>query len=195
MDQGILEIPDEALCRQLMNRYSMLPNIVRHSYRVCQIACLLARELNRQGALLNYQLIVAASLLHDITKTRSLETKENHSETGRNLLLGLGCPKVADIVARHVRLGLDNDEEGSINTISEAHIVNYSDKRVRHDQVVTVQERFEDLKARYARTPAHLVLMRERLAVYLDLERRIFDHIAIGPASSEIMGLGAAVNL
>ena len=173
MDSNISGIPDEASCRELMDRYSMLPNIVRHSYRVCQIALFVARGLNRQGAMLNQELIIAGSLLHDITKTRNLHTKENHSETGRDLLIGLGMPEVADIVARHVRLGLDNRDENSIGQISEAHIVNYSDKRVMHETVVSLEDRMEDLIVRYAKTPE----ARERIGALRELTFRLEDQI------------------
>ena len=62
-----------------MDRYSMLPNIVEHSYRVCQVASFLGKALSGPGKGLDPALIVASSLLHDITKTRSLKTKEQHA--------------------------------------------------------------------------------------------------------------------
>jgi uncharacterized protein len=176
-----MSIPDETQCRELMRRYEMLPNIVEHSYRVCQLALFLASALNRNGASLDLELVRAGSLLHDITKTRSLGTEERHAESGRDLLRGLGYPEVAEIVGGHV-----NPEEGDpTSPISETDIVNYADKRVMHSQVVSLKERFEDLEKRYGKTPeARKRLGRMRQAV-LALEKRIFSRLGIDPGLLE----------
>lgn len=170
-------VPDEAGCRVLMERYAMLPNIVEHSYRVCQIATFLGRAVNRSGGDLDPGLLAASSLLHDITKTRSLQTRENHAETARDLILDLGYPEVAEIVGRHIRV----EPWELAEPLSNALVVNYADKRVRHTRVVSLGERFEDLAVRYGVTAAS----RERLeklreGVFL-LERRIFERLRISP--------------
>ena len=41
--------------------------------------------------------------------------------------------------------------------LREAEVVNYADKRVLHARVVSLAERFADLKVRYGRTPEALV--------------------------------------
>lgn len=172
-----MSIPDETQCRELMRRYEMLPNIVEHSYRVCQLALFLASVLNRNGASLDLELVRAGSLLHDITKTRSLATDERHAESGRELLRGLGYPEVAEIVGGHV-----NPEEGDPSfPISETDIVNYADKRVMHTQVVSLQERFEDLEKRYGKTPEALRRLGRMRQAVLALEKRIFSHLEIDP--------------
>ncbi len=171
------EIPDEALCRRLMDRYAMLPNIVEHSFRVCQLACFLGRMLGAAGTRLDLRLIRASALLHDITKTRSLTTKENHAESGGRLLEELGYPEVAAVVRGHVRLA---DREDLLR-LGEVHVVNYADKRVRHDQVVSLEERFEDLVMRYGLTPARRVRLRWMKEAALRLERRLFVPLPLVP--------------
>lgn len=52
----------------------------------------------------NRDLVLAAALLHDITKTRALQTKEKHDQTGGDLLAALGFAGVGDIVRQHVAL-------------------------------------------------------------------------------------------
>jgi len=177
----MIRIPDEAGCRALMERYAMLPNIVEHSYRVCQLAAFLGRAVNGCGGNLDPALLVASSLLHDITKTRSLQTRENHAETARDLLRELGCPEVAEIVGRHIRVEPWELDE----PLSNALVVNYADKRVRHTRVVSLGERFDDLAERYGVAPAS----RERLqklqeGVFL-LEARIFQRLRIAPEDLE----------
>ena len=170
-------IPDESTCRQLMDRYSMLPNIVEHSYRVCQVAAFLGKALSGQGNGLDPALIRASSLLHDITKTRSLKTKEKHAGTGGNLLRDLGYPQVAEVVRGHVQLSAGDDLE----TLREVHIINYADKRVRHDTVVSLEERFVDLVERYGRTPERRIRLEQMRRKALELEQHIFRRIDSTP--------------
>ncbi len=169
--------PDEKACRELMTRTSMLPNIMEHSYRVCQLAGFLGRELNHTGTELDLTLIRAAALLHDITKTRCLKTKENHAETAGTFLLELGFPEAADVVSRHVRF-----QPGEVELpFNEAHIVNYADKRVLHDRVVTLAHRFDDLRVRYAKTSkaeARIERMRQEI---FRLEERMFSRLGFAP--------------
>ena len=170
-------IPDESICRQLMDRCSMLPNIVEHSYRVCQVAAFLGKALSATENGLDPALIVASSLLHDITKTRSLKTRENHALTGGKLLEDLGYPQVAEVVRGHVRLTGDEDP----GPLREVHIINYADKRVRHDTVVSLEERFVDLMDRYGRTPERRLRLEQMKQTARRLEQRIFRRIAPAP--------------
>lgn len=177
-NERMIRIPDEGGCKALMERYAMLPNIVEHSYRVCQLAVFLGRALNGAGGNLDRDLLVASALLHDITKTRSIRTRENHAETARDLVHELGYPEVAEIVGRHIRL----EPWELAEPLSHALVVNYADKRVRHTRVVSLGERFDDLAARYGVTPAsrdRLDKLREGLFL---LEARIFDRLRVSPA-------------
>ncbi len=174
-------IPDESTCRQLMDRYSMLPNIVEHSYRVCQVASFLGKALSGPENCLDPALIVASSLLHDITKTRSLKTKEMHAGTGGRLLEDLGYPQVAEVVRAHVRLSGGD----TLDPLREVHIINYADKRVRHDTVVSLEERFIDLVERYGVTPERRVRIEQMREDTLELEGNIFRRIDSTPDDLE----------
>ena len=154
---------------------------MEHSYRVCQVALFLAGELGRKGAGLNLPLVLAASLLHDITKTRSLETRENHAETAGDLLLTLGYPEVSEIVRYHIRFR----PEPVPGPIREVHVVNYADKRVLHTRVVPLQERFSDLEARYGVTDAVRDRIEQTKADLLGLERRLFAQLDFLPSRLE----------
>jgi uncharacterized protein len=185
-----MQIPSRNECMALLSQMDMPEHMQRHSLMVAEIASYLSGLLNRNSVRLDLRLVEAAALLHDIGKPESLSTGEDHGVSGARILEGLGYPVLAPIVREHITLDMDQVE----GPITESLIVNYSDKRVRHDQVVTVQERFEDLIARYAKTSAHHVRMHEKLDIYLELERRIFDHLTIVPTGSEIMGLTAGLH-
>ncbi|MFW6241518.1 MAG: HDIG domain-containing metalloprotein, partial [Thermodesulfobacteriota bacterium] len=81
-----MAIPTRTECYRLIFESGMLDHIVAHSLQVSRVALLLTDALNASGADLDRPLIRSAALLHDITKTRSLETGERHSETGAEFL-------------------------------------------------------------------------------------------------------------
>ena len=76
-----INIPSEEACLRIISDMGMLENIVAHSLQVCRVSLFLTDRLGLPE--LNRELIRAAALLHDITKTRSFSTQEDHAETGR----------------------------------------------------------------------------------------------------------------
>jgi putative nucleotidyltransferase with HDIG domain len=180
-------IPGPDQCHRLMQRMQMRSNIVDHSRQVCRVAEFLTDSLMAAGLPLNRRLATAGALLHDITKTRSLETGENHAATGGVYLAELGYRRVAEIVRQHVRLDryADNGHPG------EAEVVNYADKRVLHDTITDLKARMTYIQERYGTTRQH----RDRIAVLwqttLELEARLFARLPFGPeALVEKMSLG-----
>ena len=175
-------IPSQNECVELMKRFGMLANIREHSFLVRRVALTIADLLNTNGSGLNLSLIEAGALLHDITKTRGLRTGENHSKTGARLMEQLGFPEVARVVAQHVNL---DPQEYGYSSLTEAEVVNYSDKRVMHDQIVTLDERFEDIRDRYGATPERIERIRQTERQARDLERKILSHLAISQMDLE----------
>jgi uncharacterized protein len=170
-------IPDRSTCIELMERYQMLPNIREHCRTVSRAALALAAELNNNGEALNLLEIEAAALLHDITKTKSLDTRENHAETGAHLLSSLGYGRIAQIVNAHISIP-DIDAGGRV---TEEEVVNYADKRVRHSTVVSLDQRFEDLMQRYGRSSEsqhHIMQMKIKTRA---VEDKIFSRISRSP--------------
>lgn len=172
-----MNIPDKTTCLSLMDRYEMLPNIKDHSLMVSNVAVFLGKKLMEKGFDLNIQLIEASALLHDITKTISFKTKEDHAYTGGLLLDKLGYHRVAFIVQQHVFL---NNWDVNKN-IAEEHIVNYSDKRVMHDKIVTLHKRFDDLKIRYGKTQEKLERIDKMFRKTIELETGIFCLLPFEP--------------
>ncbi|MFC1591602.1 HD domain-containing protein [Thermodesulfobacteriota bacterium] len=160
-------VPDRETCIRLMDTYAMRPNIRQHSFAVCAVAGGLAQALNAAGAALNIAEIEAAALLHDITKTRSLTTGENHSQTGAALLAQLGYPELARIVEQHVY----PDSGGS--ALTSAELVSYADKRVLHARIVSLQARFDDLMHRYGRDDTARARIRAAHGRAREIERNI----------------------
>lgn len=164
-------------CLQLMCDMLMPEHIVAHSIQVYRVAACLADHINSKKNHLDNQLLQAAALLHDITKNRSFETAENHALTGGQQLADLGYPEVGHLVRQHVRL----DDYSDPQDISEAVIVNYADKRVLHDRIVSLDERMRYIQERYGTEPQH----KQRIQLLWDktqvLEKQMFEQMSFSP--------------
>lgn len=180
MNEQWIKIPSEVECRRLVSGTGMLDNIVAHSRQVCRVSLLIVDHLKPDHLKpdgLNRDLIRAAALLHDITKTRSFQTLEDHAETGAQLLLEIGYPEVGCIVGQHVRL----DRYFSSAVPTEAEVVNYADKRVLHDRIVPLGERMGYILEKYGREPERkrmILLLWEKTEA---LEARLFAGLPFAP--------------
>ena len=156
----------------------MMDHIVAHSLQVCRIAMFFADSLDAD---LNPDLVRASALLHDITKTRSIETHENHAQTGKQLLISLNYPEVGSIVGQHVLL----DKYFASDNPTEAEVVNYADKRVIHDKVATLAQRMNYIMERYGIEPRRREYIRMLWEKTKILEERMFRFCSFSPANIE----------
>lgn len=170
-------IPTREDCLKLMIQCGMLGNIIDHSLEVARVALFLSMELNRRGQHLDLSLVEAAALLHDLTKTECLRTKEDHALTGSKLLKEMGYERIGEVVAEHIHLSKVMDPY----RISEEEVVNYADKRVKHDRIVSLEERFKDLKERYGHSHRALELLEGLKEETLGIEQKIFSLLDFAP--------------
>ena len=173
-----IPLPSWEECLALMEAHGMLPHIREHSFQVTEVANLLGQALSAAGFPLHLPLIEAGALLHDLGKTRCLGTSINHAQWGAGVLLDSGYPELAQIVKEHVHL---DSACGDPRPLREAEIVNYADKRVLHDQVVTLQARFADLKERYGRTPEAMSRIAALEGQARSLEVKLFTPLSLTP--------------
>ena len=174
-------LPSTAQIRELWDDYAMLDNIREHSKVVCGVALRLADWLGESGFMLNRRAVEAGALLHDIAKTMCLGQKCRHDLEGGRIMQEMGYGELAGLVANHVLLPPDQP-------LDETMVVNYADKRVTHDQLVTLTERFDYITQRYGRgDPA----IEARIALGLErarqAESRIFAHIDHGRTPADVI--------
>ena len=139
--------PSAATCRRLLVAHGVPEHIRRHSGQVARVARQVSAALRVRGERIDAGLIEAAALLHDIAKAPCLESRLDHAAEGGRVLRELGLAGVAAVVERHVHLG-PWDPRGPV---TEAEVVNYADKRVLYEGVVSLEERFRDLILRYGK--------------------------------------------
>jgi putative nucleotidyltransferase with HDIG domain len=140
-------IPSVETCFHFMDRYRMMAHIRDHSVVVAAVARVISQGLKEAGIEISAKKAVAGALLHDIGKTASFTSGQDHSEIGRRICLDNGLEEIANIVGEHVSLKTYD----FIKNYSEKEIVYYADKRVNHDEIVSLEERLAYILERYGR--------------------------------------------
>ena len=164
-----------------MDQYGMLENIVKHSLEVTRVALFLCEELNRRGQRIDPDQVEAASLLHDLAKTECLSTRGDHAHQGYELLKKMGYGRIGQVVAQHIQIW----KERNPSCVSEEEVVNYADKRVCHDRIVSLETRFQDLKDRYGKGRTSLGQLKKLEEATRQIERKIFSILQIDPNALE----------
>lgn len=174
---NMAHIPNELDCLALLEKYDTPSHIVAHCRRVWEVGRVLGEGLIRCNHPVDLDLIRAACLLHDIGKYPCIvEGSGAHDVRGEQILEEEGLPSVARIVVQHVVL-----RSNKAGPVREEHVVYYSDKRVVHDQVVSVENRFVYLKHTYGRLPEAEKWLERMKAETIMLEEAIFALLDFSP--------------
>ncbi|HQJ08950.1 MAG TPA: HDIG domain-containing protein [Deltaproteobacteria bacterium] len=173
-------IPDRQWVSRLMSERGMPGHIVRHCRAVRMVAVAIACALREKGFGIDVRLVDRASLLHDICKADCLGGGD-HALMGRQLLDRLGFPRIGDVVGQHVRL--------RSMEVCEAMVVNYADKRVMHDRVVSLERRFVDLMDRYGRDEQRVRGIQTHYMHTCEVERILVRASGIDPEWLESLNL------
>ena len=178
MDSLRHNIPSVNECLDLMEQYHMLPNIKDHSIVVTGVAKVIATGLTEVGHELSMDRIIAGALLHDIGKTPCLDNNDDHAAKGVEICLAHNFEPLADIVGEHVILRNYSDA----SNFSEKEIVYYADKRVNHDQVVSLEERLSYILDRYGlNNIVRCQAIKKNYALCQELEKRMFSYLSFEP--------------
>ena len=139
--------PSEQGCRALWDRYEMPEHIRIHSEQVARFSVSLAELAAERGCAAQADEVLACALLHDIAKSYTLRHGGSHAQLGAAWALAeTGHAGVAQGILHHVYWPWPLREE-TLCTLPV--LVLYADKRTRHADFVTLEERFADLAARY----------------------------------------------
>ncbi len=163
----------EQQLQDLIKDYHVPKHILAHMRKVSAIALFIGQKLKQNGEPIDLIKLRQGALLHDLVKLTdfpelnlkyfqqecSAEDKEflqnliqkyhkdKHIIAGYKILSELNEEVLALIIRRH---GLDGIVDPEIKPVTwEEKLVHYADKRVRHDEVVSLEERLEDLHKRY----------------------------------------------
>ena len=173
-------LPSPAQVRKWWDEFGMLPNIRAHSEVVCKVALLLTDWLMEAGSALRRDAVEVGALCHDIAKTQCLGTLRRHSDEGADIIEQKGYPQLAYLVRHHVWIPPEHP-------LDETMVVTYADKRVKHDKVVGVMERFDYILGNYGRKyPEHIPHMEKGREQTLAVEKKLFNRIGNGHTPEQI---------
>lgn len=173
-------IPSIKQCLQYIEQYEMLANIRDHSFMVARVAKTLVKGLTRNNSsqVPDTGEVIAGALLHDIAKTRCLRNNGHHARDGQLICEELGYPHIGEIVVEHVVLKNFSEELYKKGVFGAKELVYYADKRVRHDQVVSLTERLDYIIERYGDgSKAKEELIRQNFSATLKFEYLLFGHL------------------
>ena len=131
-------------CRVLMEKVCRLPaSIIDHCRQVSRVAVRLAIAVNASGGTLDISRIKSAALIHDVARL-----ERNHAAAGARLLEQMGFPGLADIVAVHMQIHVDEN-----SPIDDAQVVHLADKLVAGNTIVRLGDRFGAKLRKYGHDP------------------------------------------
>ncbi|MBU2524257.1 hypothetical protein KKG71_03615 [Patescibacteria group bacterium] len=157
--------------QKLLDVYGVPKNIREHASQVAKVTDFIADHLHRQNIPFNKKLGHAAASLHDLLRicdiydwppkniqaskedlkiwehVRKKYKNVHHADAAYEILLNLGYKKIALIIKKHKFLSLVTPD--APETLEEK-VVYYADKRVMHNQIVSLEERFADGEKRHA---------------------------------------------
>lgn len=170
--------PDEEGCRLLWERYEVPEHIRRHSRQVTNVMLGLGELALDRGRNIAMHCLLAGGLLHDLAKMYTIKHGGDHAQLGAALVLReTRNPLLAQMVYHHVgwpwRVDVSNDH------VLHVLMTSYADKRVKHDGVVTLEERFADLIERYGKTERSRNFMAHAYLQALEIENRLSELLEV----------------
>lgn len=123
---------DEMTIRHYYEVCDLTDNIIRHMEAVAEFQDKLLDRLEQASLHYDREILRKAALLHDIKRK-----EKDHAKAGAKFLKVMGYPEVAELVADH------HSPDAHPEILSDADILYFADKRVREDQIVSIEERFE----------------------------------------------------
>ncbi len=182
-----MNVPSINECLAMMNQYAMLDNIREHSFIVARVAETVTANLDVPGTgdltAPAMDLVLAGALLHDIAKTRCLDGSCQHAEEGMRICRQHGYPEVGRIVQEHVILSTFTPENYRKGKFSAREIVYYADKRVRHNEIVSLDLRLDYIIDHYSRGSERIrQRIRDNFALCLEIEQHLFSFLPFSPA-------------
>jgi hypothetical protein len=203
-----MNIPPKEECYSLIEKYKVPKHIRMHIEQVSKVAIFIAEKLNEKGILVNTALVEAGALLHDLMKPIDFHDFVNdqlgsqftleetyffynlqdkypgmkHEDAAYMLLID-DYPELAVLIKKH---GYKCIIDPTMQPFTwEEKVLTYADKRVTHDKIVSLEERFNKGHKRYFTNTNSRALSEEELkkidSAYFELEKEIFEKIGIDP--------------
>jgi len=198
-------ILDEWAIEAYYDEWATPMHVREHCRIVTHVAMEVARAMMRKGEIINATLLYTSGMLHDMArvcdmmtfgrdkihepisktkwskwlKLREQYSGKKHPEIAYHQLQERGFSETAEVIRLHQTISMGN-EMGAFDTI-EKKLINYADKRVKHREIVSIQERFRDGNERYgsSNSPELSQLFVDLEQATLEMERELFRGLDI----------------
>ena len=184
---GTDPVPDDVACRAMWAEYGMFPHIGRHSEQVATLARALALRAAELGPVPEglVEITWAAGLLHDIAKSYTVQHGGSHAQLGSSwVVASCGNRRIAQAVFHHVEWPWPLPA----SLLHPVFFVLYADKRARHDELVTLDERYEDLLVRYGTSEHSIAAIHRGWKHAQTIERQLSAQLEIPLHESTSVG-------
>lgn len=156
-------VPNREECYCILNLYNVPDNVIKHCTKVSQVSLYILKELNKKGYNFNEKLLESAALLHDIARK-----SKDHAKVGGEIITKLGYEPVGNLISTHMDIKVEEKED-----ITEDEILYLSDKLVREDEFITLEQRFSDSLLKYNINSEVLNKIKERFDEARKIMRKV----------------------
>lgn len=203
------EIVPKDMIEKFYEEWSTPIHVRNHIKQVTNVAMKVADAFIRKNEIINLNILYSAAMMHDIARVcdfykldrshfkeeitdekwekwkdlRKKYTDIHHADIAERFFKELKFHKTADAIYIHKSRVIVEEPE-RINTL-EKKIMYYADKRVKHDEIVNLKERFRDGWERYGKydDTKTLMLFRQIEKQAFELEKELFDMLDISSAN------------
>ncbi len=197
---------DEGSIEAYYDEWATPHNVQRHCRIVTHVAMTVAEAMMRKGEIINANLLYVSAMLHDMARVcdfnhfvranrepltdeqwqkmiriREAHQGKRHAEIAFEQLTDRGYSDTAELIRTHEAINLVTEPKAYDSL--EKKILYYADKRVKHDEIVDVRERFRDGRERYGEgdTPEQKKIYLDVELYTLELEKELFRGLDIKP--------------
>jgi len=201
------EVVPEDMIEKFYEEWSTPVHVRNHIKQVTNVAMQLADAYVQKNEIIDMNLLYTAVMMHDIARVcdfRKLDKSHfiekitdekwekwktirkrckgvHHADAAEKFFRELGFSKTAELIYVHKSRVIAQERE-RINTLEEK-IIYYADKRVKHDETVSLKERFLDGWERYGKyddAKTRRLFQKVEKETY-KLEKELFEELNISP--------------
>ena len=161
-------LPTEAEClAMLAMQFATSDPMMQHAKAVARLTQKIAINLKSVRHPIDVELVTACGYLHDIGKGHA-----DHAQYGADLLIELGYPQIASIVATHMDL-----EYNAQDDITEKEVLFLADKKISGTRTMALDKRLSSKLKKLANNPKGREAAEKRLGTAQKIEQRIYSII------------------
>jgi hypothetical protein len=195
-----------AEAKSIVMEHHLPDHIIRHCEKVYKIAKQIGEKYAEKGQKIDLENLKAAALLHDLFRIADIPDKsyeelhtvadkydqvtwdslrirykgKTHAEAAYEFFMNKGEEKLALMIKKHYFYAIldPTDKPSSL----EEKILSYADKRVMHDKIVSLKERFEEGSKRHNPNQKNRDEIQKIHNAYYALEKELLEPINLKPS-------------